>query len=326
MRNKNLLSALVILFMIISVSVSAKLNEKYNSSVELAILAGKEVDLITKPSVMMSQDRVEIPFEVRKGLIYVKVMLNGMEEEFILDSGAPCIILNSDLEKIKAVSKNTGASVNGVGGNTKMGFAEVQSFDWNGIQIKNTPVRTAPLGNLSKNIAGLIGYDVFNEYQVTFDYKNHKIIVNKGKEISQEKMEYGRLLTIVPFEMQEHIPVFDVEIGGQNYKFGLDTGASANLFHSKFLPELQNFTNDLKEGGLKGLAGIVKSTTGTIESTKIGDLEYKNMRFSFEESTLNQLNAENELGIDGLLGYEFLKEHVIIIDFISNEMRVYNGK
>ena len=51
------------------------------------------------PFVLMQEysqvEAVSVPFERTVGLIFVKAKINGKKENFILDTGAPSLILNS---------------------------------------------------------------------------------------------------------------------------------------------------------------------------------------------------------------------------------------
>jgi predicted aspartyl protease len=293
-----------------------------------------DFDVLEGASVMKKQfsqltsrpDRVEIPFQIHNGIIYVNVLLNGKEEKFILDSGAPSLILNSDLKIVKNMpeaSSKKSIVAKGVGGAIKnINEVHINVFNWNGIEIKDAKVLTMPLSHVGKYpFTGLIGYDVFKDYKLTFDYKKRIITATLNKEAE----EYGKLLATIPFEMEHHLPVFRIDINGKTYKMGLDTGASANLLYEKYTEEIKNFIKSDNKALILGAANGVNARQGKIKTLKIGDLEYKDMSFAFENNTLDQINDGYKADIDGLLGYEFLRQHVTTVDFISKEIRIYSG-
>lgn len=294
--------------------------------IDFDVLEGALVKKRQDSQLTSRPDRVEIPFQIHNGIIYVKVLLNGKEETFILDSGAPSLILNSDLNIVKdmpGASSKKNIAGSGVGGAIKnINQVHIDAFNWKGIEIKDAEVLTMSLSHIGKySFTGLIGYDVFKDYKLTFDYKKRIITATLNKEAE----EYGKLLATIPFEMENHLPVFRIDINGKTYKMGLDTGASANLLYEKNTGEIKSFIKGDNKTVILGAASGVNARQGKIKTLKIGDIEYKDMSFAFENNTLDQINDGYKAGIDGLLGYEFLRQHVTTVDFISKEIRIYSG-
>ncbi|WP_415326271.1 aspartyl protease family protein [Chryseobacterium sp. MMS23-Vi53] len=268
--------------------------------------------------------RVEIPFKVKDGIIYVKAQFNGKFETFILDSGAPDFILNSDNKKIQYLSEGKVVAGSGVGGKTTNGIAHIQSLDWYGFTITNTDVMTTELGNIGseKNAIGLIGYNIFKDCQLTLDYKKKKIIIEPSN--INEKEYLGNLLTKIPFEMKGHLPIFSVKIEGKNYKAALDTGASVNLANIAISQKMDKSSKRLEEEIIQGVGGEAKMMKGVIENTVIGNVSYPKIPFVFEDNTLDALSESTHSSIDILIGYSFLKKYRTTIDYVSNEIRIYS--
>ncbi len=276
------------------------------------------------PSKTNTQENIEIPFEVYEGIIYVQASLNGEQGTFILDSGAPELILNSDAENINFNSTYK-SEASGVGGKVrKAGSVHINTFEWSGIKLNEGDVLSVSMSHLTKrSILGLIGYSVFNDYTLTFDYKKRKIFGTLHSSLVDEKEVNGELLARIPFEMYKHIPVLQIGISGEIYNMGLDTGAAANLFYEKYVPELKESIIRYKETDLTGIGGKIKAKKGRIKKLTIRDVEYHRLHFVFEDATLNALNKGSVLKLDGLLGYEFLKSYKTTIDFKAKEIRIY---
>ena len=133
---KNDITAIEYLFSVIGKQVSdvyfnseGKITkiELFDEILDAAVIAQdtNQVDLI---------DSFTTKFELVNNLIFVKVILNGKEEYFILDSGAPTIVLNSTYFE----SEESNVSANGVSGSAALQNIEIESFDWNGIIFENT--------------------------------------------------------------------------------------------------------------------------------------------------------------------------------------------
>lgn len=310
---------MVMILIILSIFIKAQANiiEKDNTS------SSKSTELLA-PSKTNTRERMEIPFTVYNGIIYVQAILNGKEGTFILDSGAPDLILNSDAENIEYNSSYK-SEASGVGGKVKKaGSAHIKSFYWNGITLSEGNVLSVSMSHLTKKkILGLIGYNVFNDYALTFDYKNHKIFGQLNPSLAQEKELNGELLATISFEMYKHIPVFPMEVNGKMYNMGLDSGAAANVLYEKYVPELKESIIRYKESDLTGIGGRTKAKKGRIKRLKVGDVSYEKLGFIFENDMLNGLNQKSTVKIDGLLGYEFLKQYLTTVDFKAKEVRIY---
>lgn len=267
-------------------------------------------------------DRFEVPFELHSNLIFIKASLDGKEKSFIFDSGAPFLVLNSD-HFDKADVRLTSIEADGIGGKTEIGMYLVQSFEWGGSRMDSEKVVTMSLRHLEQSakheFAGLIGFGLFADFQITFDYQK-KILsfVRTDFEGDIPGVEYQDSLNYaaLPINMLGHIPTFPVLIGGREYKLGLDCGAGSNLIYAKYLPELQSSISKLSNENLKGVAkGSSRIKHAKVDTATVAGLPYYNMGFAFEDATLQQISAGYAIDMDGLLGYEFLKQRKTIVNY-----------
>lgn len=268
-------------------------------------------------------------FTMKNGLIYVNASLDGNVRSFLLDSGLGCdLILNSEAKFLENL-KQTDICINGMGSGKcrAVETSWVGTFDWKGMKLSNTEVTAMPLSHIGKGegFAGIIGFNTFKNYQLTFDYQRGILKGSTKKDIEKEAKENGKLISTIPFELKDHMPVFEVEINGKKYKVGLDTGASVNVMNTKNFDDFNNSVSNIREVSMKGFGGETKVKRGSIKETKIGGLNYNNMDYNFESSSLNNLNKQYKYGIDGLVGYEFLKKYITVVDFNSKEIRIYDG-
>ena len=88
----------------------------------------------------------KIPFQKKRGLIFVKALLNGEKKNFILDTGAPSLILNSAYTE----EGNLSDSLDAVGGSVSTRKVQVESFDWAGIRQINFETISMDLSHLER--------------------------------------------------------------------------------------------------------------------------------------------------------------------------------
>jgi len=255
----------------------------------------------------------KVPFEiVGEGLILLKAKLNGVEEDFILDSGAPAIVINT-------VSKaNKSNNAQGVAGQASMSEVKIESFDWNGIRCGEHTFIGMDLSHLEKAIdrpfKGLIGFTAIKDYILSIDYDTkHLTLTSKVNDL-------GEVESSLLFEYQAHIPVIKIKIDSKVHSLGIDTGAESNLLSIDEYNSLdKEQTILIEQTDLVGADGnkLIVDYFKIINLT-INDVSYNNMEFV--ASDISHLTTGYGLDIVGLLGYPFLKNRKVAIDFKEGKL------
>lgn len=128
-------------------------NYLFNSDkkvIDFDVLGDAKAMAVTNAAPSELPERMEIPFKVHENVIFVKANLNGKEEFFILDSGAPTFIINSDY--VVSNIQSTAAKATGVGGKAEISVVHIDSFDWNGLKMENFDGMAMSLGHLEKRV------------------------------------------------------------------------------------------------------------------------------------------------------------------------------
>ena len=300
---------------------------KENELIELQLLKMR-VEKNSKSNVIKNSKNVtKIPFEMSGKLIMVDVMLNGKKRKFILDSGAPQVILNSRYTAEKDTTEKRILSLSkGVSGNISgMDIQQVKSLDFAGIQLKNEKVITLDISHLEQaldnKIYGLIGYDLIKDYDILFDYENKEIILinpdyyekYKNKNFSDNK------LTIVPFSLENHIPVVKALIDKKEYSLGIDCGAESNLLDDELFEEMQRLLKNNAEVALTGAGKNKKSVKkAKLKKLYIGNKKFKNL--ITVSNNISHLNEGYKINIDGLIGYEVLSRQKTLMSYKRKEL------
>ncbi len=263
-------------------------------------------------------DFSEIPFEIAGGMFVVRASVDGKSGNFVLDTGAPGIVLNSE----DLASKNSckAASVSGA---MTVGEVEVKNFQLGGIIKKRAQGHALNVQHLEAacgmDIMGLIGYDVLRNYELLFDFPNKKIQAYKTGKARKDQMT--KPLLSLPFTLCGHVPVIVARVGNKRVFLGLDSGAEVNLLDKKFYDafspgELLNSKSEL-------LTGIDNATqevmAADVPDTKIKGAVLPNMRYVFTD--LSRLRQDFDAPLDGLLGVPFFRDKVISIDY--GRKRIY---
>lgn len=263
-------------------------------------------------------------FELVGGLIFVEAELNGKKEKFILDTGAPHLLLNTD----KHQPKQPTFLMNGIGGSKGAYAARNIDFDWNGVTAKREESYSVDLENIARakgrDFAGLISYDQVKRHEVVIDYERKRLFLvsKKNKEFFQNHEKVDK----VWFRMIGHMPVVKVKIGKRRYYFGIDTGAEVNVIDQRLknkIPEAL-IEHTYVTSILGGNEEKVTARTTQLKSIKVGKSNYKDMSFAYAD--LSFMSQEPGKSIDGLLGYPFLSKANFSINYRKKQLCKWEPK
>ena len=262
---------------------------------------------------------VQVPFELTGGLMFIKVKVNGKTADFILDSGAPSLVLSTRL----------GAAVidtlegEGVGGTFALHRVVVPELEFGDLKQRQVPALSLDLSHLEKQtkrrIDGLIGYSTLSNFEMLLDYKTKTLTL-----FLPDATAYHHSIkptSEMAFELQAHLPVVNAQIGNQTMRLGLDTGAEANLLDLASQTRLR--TSDYQNGDKIPISGAnqgqVTAQTAKVKTTKVNGHSYTDMAYVF--SDISNFNKGYGLSIDGLLGYPFLSARKISVNY--PERKIY---
>lgn len=118
------------------------------------------------------------------------------------------------------------------------------------------------------------------------------------------------------------MPIIQVNISGQSLQLGIDSGAGINLLSESLKHQL---TLSLTGGG--NVTGMNSKNENLemaeIEAIKVGILSCQPMRTMFVP--IEQFNKNSgRVDIDGILGYEFLSQFRIAINFYQKEIYLWD--
>lgn len=294
-----------------------------------------KIQLIAADSTRQMPERVDAPFELRNNLIYVTAELNGKARKFLVDSGAPAFALNAD-QLDPAQLKDSPISVRGVGGSLRTKSFHVDSFNWQGLKLNNFDTLAFPsparVTNKNDEPVGTIGYQVLKDYEVTFDYGRKTITLIRTDEQGNPVKKLSAKtagVKVVPLKMYRHIPAFPLTIDGRTYQMGLDSGAGGSMLDLGHALGLRKYIllDESKRPVQAKLGGVgdnlVVSEVIVVDKATVGQAPYTNMPFVFTEGTFAQLNRGQKVKVDGLVGYDFLKQYVTSVNYKKGTITIY---
>ena len=272
---------------------------------------------------------ITVPITLTKNnMIVTQAAINGEKHNFIIDSGCPILYLNSKYfrgnDDEEGARMSSSEDVNGkISGGQDV--ITVDSFDFNGIRGNGMKVMTSDLSHLENGteVYGLIGYDVYKDYDLLFDYKKKTLTLIDPDYtetfLKERKYEYDE----VPFEMSKtmrHIPLIKAQIDTASLTFGIDCGAGNNLIDSKRWDEFESMLRRVKTTKLKGISNDegAEVHVGKLKSLKIGGKTFRHTQTVF--NNISHFNRNKDERIDGLIGYEVLSRQKTILSYKNKKL------
>ena len=172
-------------------------------------------------------------------------------------------------------------------------------------------------------IAGLIGYNVLEKFQIQFDYASRELSLFALDDDAQPLREngLGSPALVSAFDMVGHIPVFPVQIAGLDLRMGLDSGAGDAMIFTRWQEALAGEYEFVRRDELRGAGTDVQmGDVVKIEKMTLQNLEYTDLEFRFNDIAAH---GDQPLPMDGLLGYNFLRTRTTAINFRTQELLIW---
>jgi predicted aspartyl protease len=269
-----------------------------------------------------------LKFLVTEPLPLVKVKVNGKEATFVIDTGAPQVVLDPDFARqvqareFGSVGKGTFAG----GKSATVQGGRIDSLTLGDVEIRNVPVlllnthQFAP-GFGGKQVDGILGTVFFYHFLTTLDYPRGELVLRQKTEKGLKGLD--KAAVVIPFWMAgDHYMVAWGKIESLPVLFFVDTGMAGG--------GLSCTESVLKEAGIKlaedqasesmGGGGKHKVVPFTVKNLSLGEATAKNVRGVFNGPFLE----ENAFGfrIGGFIGHGFFRPYAVTFDFTGMRLHL----
>lgn len=240
-----------------------------------------------------------IPFRNDLGIITVPITFNGVEKQFIFDTGAQFTVgfswVKEDLKPTrKAINVNSSN-----GSRTKMSFYKSGTIQLGSKTIKKHKIIQAEDSDIFTcyKIDGILGVDITKHFNWIIDYDQNVLIMSPSDFYPEEIEGMYEL----DFDFSNNKPFVFMETSGQRLQYLLDTGASGSDInkkafinlnidqypHAKFYSGFYDLNGTLTKtfdnwllltGGTSGQVTLAPEMDYSEKSSKIGNSLWKGKR------------------------------------------------
>ena len=274
------------------------------------------------------QNVFNIPFRLAKELIIVEAVVNNKKGLFIVDTGASSLVLCSSY--FSSRNEPTHFSHDFGGSQTELAPLRVR-FQWPNTKSKKKLGMLTDLRKMKSilgfSIMGYIGHNILKDYEIIFDYSKRTLtlfeLTRKGERISRVPIHNDASDTIA-MKKNGFLPFVTVQLGGQKLRFGIDSGATMNLICPKKVKKIPGYF----QHGVAQRTAAFNGKEAMVPSGKIGGIKINNIYWNpmkCVQKKMGFINFVLRKRLDGLLGYEFLKQHKTAINFKKNQLYIWNN-
>jgi hypothetical protein len=276
-------------------------------------------------------DKISVPIKVINNLIFIPIEVNGVELNFLLDTGVEEIILFS-LEDNPNVKFYNSEKINLRGLGSKESVEGLKTTNnvlkIHGLKATNQLVYVIldESFNLSSQIGipvnGIIGYHFFKDNLVSVNYTKKKLVVSKNNEVNVNKIR--RNYSEIPITVEKHKPyllanvlIDKVEVP---VKLLIDNGNSDSFWL------FQNLSEDIKVPSKnfddflgKGFSGEIQGKRARINKFAFDKYTFNSPIVAFpDSSSIKSVRmVQNRLGS---VGGGVLKRFSVIFDYKNEKL------
>jgi len=275
---------------------------------------------------LSNQTQVVMPFQLINNLIFIPITVNGIELNFLLDTGVEETLLFSLDEKKELNLYNVDKiQLRGLGSNESIeGLKSSNNYMFVKGLFSSKQIFYIILDqnfNLSSHIGipvnGIIGAQFFKNNLVEIDYTRKKITVTKRNTKYQQKLD--KKFISLPISIEKAKPYFKVQLKMQDTyiesKMLIDIGNSDALWVFQNYTEgitvpKKNFDDFLG----KGFSGDIEGKRAKISELKMADFKFSTPIVAFpDSSSLKHVKmVENRVGS---IGAEIFRRFKVVFDY-----------
>jgi hypothetical protein len=276
-------------------------------------------------------EKVTVPAVLINNLVFIPIKVNGVELNFLLDTGVEETILFSLEDNPSVNFYNTEKiTLRGLGSEEAIEGLKTTNniLELNGL-ISNHQLIYVILDqsfNLSSQIGipvnGIIGYQFFKDNLVRVDYASKKVTIYKNDEEKRKKIE--KKFSATPIKIEKFKPYLMGNVvmdkSGVDVKLLIDIGNSDSIWLFQNLSEqikvpAKNFEDFLG----KGFSGDIEGKRARISEFSFDKYVFKSPIVAFpDSSSIKSVRmVQNRVGS---VGGEILKRFSVIFDYKNEKL------
>lgn len=270
-----------------------------------------------------------LPLKRAGNLFLVEARVDSVVGNFILDFGAPYLVLNKTYFRHYPTKGGTYAA--GVGGAAaRVDRTTVERLELEILYYQNVPADLADLGGIENRrgvkILGLMGLDLFLDFAVTIDPLQDALTLQRldgeGLALDPDGLDHRSPQMQTDIKVRDNSVFLMGRVGGKKVQFMLDTGAEMNVLDNDNPSKVLDAMRIERRIPLHGSAGgQTEALAGTLPELDLGGRIFPGGKTIITD--LDGLGKAVSGGVQGMLGYAFLSQGVVRLNFKNSTLSWY---
>ena len=277
-----------------------------------------------KYSIKDNRRSEKVDFELFNNLIILPVVINGVELKFLVDTGVEKTILFS-LEEAKDLKLNNTKRIKIRGLSSSDSYSAYKSTG-NHVKIQNISNKNANVylvfdkenyltSSLGTVINGVIGYDLLQYFTLRFNYQLRTIKFYTPEKFHRPLLFFKeKSINLINKKPHVNASFSDVEVGGKQGNFLLDTGSSDAVWLYKE-DRIQLPKKKFKDNLGFGFRGIISGYRSKIDKFKMAGYQFNKVNVAFPD-----VDNESIKQRVGSIGNKLLKRFRFFISYADGKI------
>ncbi|GLP95860.1 aspartyl protease family protein [Paraferrimonas sedimenticola] len=267
-----------------------------------------------------------VEFNIDNGQIKMPVTIEGVSANAIIDSGAELSGINNAFLAANGLSFDKGPKIKVKGADGSQTQASANGVPVNMFKAAFTvnELVKADMGDASDAV--VLGSSFFRDFLLQIDYPNKRIRLLDKKAVNLNKLKNIDMRA----DRKTGSSIIKVALGGGEETWMLlDTGSQAGVVAKRDTAEENGWTKLPVDSS--AVVKNVKVDTFRLPSMTFGPYNLENVLAAIPAQGQSLSNLENSIGnspsfrgkrVNGLIGYDVLKNYVITMDYSKGRMHI----
>ncbi len=274
---------------------------------------------------------IVIPIKRAQNLIIIQAKIDSTEGNFILDTGAPYLVLNQTYFR-DAIHYGDQEESGGVNGDASSFHTLVKSFNIAELNYDRLQADVTDLSAIENSrgikVLGLLGTKLFSKFAITVDLFQNVLYIHKldkdGTIPAGEQVYHDPFLKM-PFNYANNTIYLKAEINENTFWFAFDTGAETNLIDYRLSKKIMASIQIINRSKLTGIGGSTYELIyARFDKLFIGGRTFENNKFLI--ASMDKMGKSYGHSVDGMLGFDFFARGVFTLNFVKKEFEMYIDK
>lgn len=272
--------------------------------------------------------KLVVPLKHIQNLLLIEAAINGVSGNFILDTGAPYLVLNKTYFRDK-MSRTDLVSSGITGRGSDVGRTTIAKLQLQELYYENVEADIANLAQIENSkgvkVLGLLGTNLFTQFEFVIDVRRDMLQVYKlsksGNRLFKEDTQANPDLQI-NIELINNIIFLEGKISEKALRFCFDSGAEVNVLSSSSNRKVISEFKVIRRSVLVGSGGQrAEVISGVVKQMELGNHTFVALQTYL--TNLNDLKTAYATYLDGVLGYPLLFNGVVAINFKQKKFSMY---